>query len=149
MLFLHKWRCQRIQQLGLGSSYNPKDGLLELNAKTFQAYRKSCTIVTACWWHVCHPSSFSHDPAVGSAHCVDAGGTKRPLGAGSRGCITGLITAEGPEGFPQEELACPSQVIKMEDCFDKDTLGHFFPTESGQRPAVRRHLKKTWCVSES
>lgn len=37
--------------------------------------------------------------------------------------------ARGPEGFPQGGLVCPRRVIKMEVCFNKDTLGHFLPTE--------------------
>lgn len=46
--------------------------------------------------------------------------------------------AEAPEVFPQgvglgwgggAGLVCPSRVIKMKVCFNKDTLGHFFPTE--------------------
>lgn len=51
--------------------------------------------------------------------------------------------AEGPEGFPQGGFVCPRQVIKMEVCFNKDTLGHFFPTELAKSPAVQRYVKET------
>lgn len=84
---------------------------------------------------------FTHDPAVSNAHCVQVGGQRGRLGWEQ--WVHHGSAAEGPEGFPLEELVCPRRVIKMEICFDKDTLGHFFPTELGQSPAVQRYVKKT------
>lgn len=78
---------------------------------------------------------------VGNAHCVHVGGQRGRLGREQ--WVHHASAAEGPEGFPLEELVCPRRVIKMEVCFDKDTLGHFFPTELGQSLAVQRYIKKT------
>lgn len=71
--------------------------------------------------------SSTHDPAMGNANCAHVGGQRGCLG--SKQWVHHGSAAEGPDGFPQGELICPRQVIKMEVCFDKDTLGHFFPTE--------------------
>lgn len=35
----------------------------------------------------------------------------------------------GPEGLSLGGFGCSRRVIKVEVCFNKDTLGHFFPTE--------------------
>lgn len=40
-----------------------------------------------------------------------------------------LSAAEGARKSHSGEQICPRHVIKMEVCFDKDTLGHYFPTE--------------------
>lgn len=92
---------------------------------------------------MCHPSPFLTILQLVMHIVLMLGEQRGHLGLGAEGASLQHTAAEGPEGFPQEELACPSQVIKMEVCFDKDTLGHFFPTELGQRPSVQRHLKKT------
>lgn len=39
------------------------------------------------------------------------------------------VCCRGAREFRRGELTCPGHVIKMEVCFDKDTLGHYFPTE--------------------
>lgn len=70
---------------------------------------------------------FPHDPAVGDARCAQLGDNRGPLGGGGFHHGSGSAV-EGPEGFPQGELIHPRRVIKMEACFDKGTLGHFFPT---------------------
>lgn len=36
---------------------------------------------------------------------------------------------EGARKSHRGEQICPRHVIKMEVCFDRDTLGHYFPTE--------------------
>lgn len=69
---------------------------------------------------------FTHDPAVGSAHSVHVRRQRGCLGSEQR--VHHGSAAEGPDDFPQGELILPRRVIKMEVCFDKDTLGHFFPT---------------------
>lgn len=50
---------------------------------------------------------------------------KRRLGQEER-VLVGSAN-EGPESSIQ--LICPGHVIKMDACFDKDILGHYFPTE--------------------
>lgn len=41
----------------------------------------------------------------------------------------GLLPRDQKVSLGEGELVCPRQVIKMEVCFDKDALGHFFPTQ--------------------
>lgn len=54
-------------------------------------------------------------------------GRKRRLGQEER-VLFGSAT-EGPQSSIVGSWSVRGHVIKMEVCFDKDTLGHYFPTE--------------------
>lgn len=127
--------------------------VLWLHTKAFPAYGKS-HVVTACCEHVwC--CSWNCAPLF-ETQWVHFRGTMTPSGWG---VVQWVHHAEGPEGFPQEELLCPKRVIKMEVCFDKEPPGHFFPTElaSTRLPRDTPRKKKpdmfpknlkiwVWCV---
>lgn len=62
-----------------------------------------------------------------NTHYGQVGDKKRSPGTGGAGAL--LVCCREARTFPHRELICPRHVIKMEVCFDKDTLGHYFPTQ--------------------
>lgn len=164
LIFLHKQRCLRAPNprsvtVFLFSfkiwkmDYNDTNTGPISRLHTLPVYSNS-HILTACWWHVCTPNwnclllmslqFIRHYYSLGNVQYV--GGQLGRLGLGA---VHPGSAAKGPEGFLQGGLVCLRQVIKMEVCLNKDTLGSFFSHRARQSPAVHRYVKKTWHPSKN
>lgn len=103
-------------------------------------------LLKACWQHVC--CAIWKCALVTSLQFVmyimfTLGCRGSQLGCEYR--VHWRSAALGLEGFPQREMACPRRAIKMDVCFQGDTLGHIFPTalakawpsrDTARKPAV-------------